>query len=102
VATPLIAYPFRLSPAGNVTTVEEGSDTQLAHELACAVLTRPGERPLVPDFGTADPVFEGFDEDALRLHVDLFGPPVEVERVRMRFLDELTQDVVVQFSASGR
>lgn len=99
MATPLIAYPFRLAPTGAVAVVEEGTDEQLAMELAAAVLTRPGERELAPLFGIADPVFAGFEPDALRLHVDLFGPPVSVDEVSLQFRDARTQDVVVYFSA---
>jgi len=97
MAVPLIAYPFRLSPSGSVVTVEEGTDEQYAHELAVAVLTRTGERPLVPDFGIADPVFVGFDAEALRLHIDLFGPPVEIAGVTVKVADMSTQSVVVEF-----
>lgn len=99
MATPLIAYPFRVTPGGDVATVDEGSDEQLAQELAIAVLTRTGERPLVPAFGITDPTFVGIDEDALRLHVDLYGPPVDLEQVKVRFLTETTQDVVIHFSS---
>lgn len=96
----LLAYPFRLSPSGDVATVEEGSDAQLAQEIAVAVLTRPDERPLVPGFGIADPVFQGFDADALRMHVALFGPDVDVDDVQVRFVDDHTQDVVVHFTTA--
>lgn len=98
MAVPLISYPFRLSAAGAVTVVEEGSDPQLAEELAVAVMTAPGERPLVPEFGVADSAFVGFDAEALRLHVQTFGPPVDVSDVSVRFLNDAHQDVVVYFS----
>ena len=99
MAVPLISYPFRISPTGAVETVDDGSDEQFAQELAVAVLTRPGERPLAPEFGIADPAFTGFDAEALALHVDLFGPPVTIDDVRVRFLNEHTQDVAVEFSS---
>lgn len=99
--TPLIAYPFTLTGGGSVATVEDGSDVQAAQELAVAVSTRPGERPLVPSFGIADPAFVGFDEEALRLHVELFGPPVRIERVDVLFLSDTVQDVTVEFSSSS-
>lgn len=99
MATPLIAYPFRISPAGTVATVDEGTDEQLAQELAIAVLTRTGERILVPEFGLDDPAFRGFDEDALRLHLDLFGPPVQIEQVRTEYVSSTQQDVVIEFAS---
>lgn len=99
MATSLIAYPFRLDPSGSVATVLEGSDEQYAQELAVAVLTRPEERVLCPDFGVSDPVFRGFDDDALRLHIDLFGPPVDLDDVSVQFLDDTHEDVVVSFTS---
>lgn len=97
MATPLIAYPFRLSASGDVVTVEEGTDEQYAQEIAVGVLTRRGERPLAPDFGIADPVFVGFDEEALLLQIDLFGPPVDITSVEVTPVNDRTQSVVVEF-----
>lgn len=98
MAVPLISYPFRLAAGGVVAVVEEGRDQQVAEELVTAVLTKRGERVLVPDFGIADPVFVGFDADALRLHVEVYGPPVDVTDVAVQFLDDRTQDVVISFA----
>lgn len=98
MATPLIAYPFRLSASGAVATTEQGTDAQLAEELAVAMLTRTGERELVPDFGLDDPVFAGFDEDALRLHIELFGPPVTIQSVHAEYVSDTVQDVVIEFA----
>lgn len=97
MATPLISYPFRLSAAGAVATSEQGTDAQLSEELAVAMLTRTGERELVPDFGLDDPVFAGFDEDALRLHIEMFGPPVQIRSVGVEYLSDTVQDVVIEF-----
>lgn len=99
MTTPLIGYPFRLDNAGSVATFLEGSDEQLAQELAVAVLTKQGERSLVPSFGIADPAFVGFEQDALLMHIELFGPPVSIDAVTTRFIDDDTQDVVVEFSS---
>lgn len=101
MATPLIAYPFQLAPSGAVATAEQDTDTQLAHEVACAVLTAPQERPLATDYGIADPTFSGFEADALRLSVDSHGPPVTIDAVDVRFVDARTQDVVVYFSTGS-
>lgn len=95
--TALIAYPFRVAGTGEVMTAQDGTADYHAMELAVALLTRPGERELVPSFGTADPAFDGFDADALSLHVSIFGPPVSIEQVESEFIDETTQDVVVSF-----
>lgn len=100
MTTPLISHPFRVAPSGSIATAEEGSDEQLSMELAVAVVTRPGERPLSPEFGIADPVFVGFEPDALRLHIDLFGPPVNIDSVTLEYIDDRTQDVAVYFTSS--
>ncbi len=97
--TRLITYPFRIASGGSVATNLDGSDAVFAGELAVAVLTRQGEREQVPTFGVADPAFVGFDEAALRLHVQIFGPPVRIEQVETRFVDDTTEDVVVHFSS---
>lgn len=95
----LIAYPFRLTPDGtSVAKVVDGSDEAIAQELAVAVLTRPGERLMRPQFGIADPAFVGFDGDALRMHVTLFGPAVELQAVAITDRDDRTQDVTVHFA----
>lgn len=101
MAAPLISYPFRVAASGAIASSLDGTDPQVAEELIVACLTRPDERPLVPDFGIADPVFAGFDGNALRLHVELFGPPVNVDSVDIEFLDDDRQDVVVSFSTNA-
>lgn len=60
-------------------------------------LTRLGERPLVPAFGMPDPTFAGFESSALAAGVALFGPPVQLERVDVAFVDERTEAVEVKF-----
>lgn len=102
MSVPIIAYPFRLAPSGVIQTVEEGTDEQYAQELAVAVLTRPGERDLVPDFGIADPAFVGFDHEALQLHISMFGPPVELTAVTVTPTSDTAQDVTIDFESSGQ
>lgn len=76
----ILAYPFRLA-AGRVATVEQTSDEANAQQLAVTVLTRRGERPLVPDFGVVDPTFDDLSPAELQMQVELFGPPVELVNV---------------------
>lgn len=93
----LISHPFRLTPSGAVATVPQESDQYRAEQLAMIVLTRPGERPLVPDLGLADPVFVGFDGSTLQQQADAFGPSVTILAVRTEPVGETTQDVQVEF-----
>lgn len=71
-------FPFRLGPGGSVAVVEQDSDRDVENGIAVATLTRPGERPLVPTFGIADPAFVGWEAPALARHLLDFGPAVDV------------------------
>jgi hypothetical protein len=42
----LLSHPFRLTPAGDVATVEDGTEDAAAEALAVLVLTRKGVREL--------------------------------------------------------
>lgn len=50
----LLAFPFRLRPDGSAATVLDGTDEAHAQDVALLCLTRKGERPLVPDYGTTE------------------------------------------------
>ena len=71
-------FPFRLGPGGAVAIVEQDSDRDVENLIAVAILTRPGERTLVPTFGVADPAFAGWEGPALSRHLLDFGPRVDV------------------------
>lgn len=100
-STDLISFPLRLSPAGSVVTRPQDSDDYLAEEIAALLLTRRGERHLVPTFGTDDPVFNTVDLQDLSVAVATFGPAVEITEVRVRQVDQTRQTVVVSFQRTG-
>ena len=83
---------------GIVATVEQTSDQANAEQLAVLVLTRKGERVLVPDFGITDPAFTGVSLTDISLGVTLFGPPVTLEDIDIRFGGPTTQNVTVTFA----
>lgn len=70
------AHPFRFTPAGDVATVEEGSDLAAAQAIIIIAGVAPGERELVPGFGLADPTFgDGLvDVPGLNAQLALYGP----------------------------
>jgi len=76
-----LSFPFRLTRTGAFATVEQGSDDHVTELIAAAVLTRPGERHLVPTFGIDDPAFVGWERLKLVLHLADFGPEVVIEDV---------------------
>jgi phage baseplate assembly protein W len=77
----VLSHPLRLGPTGSLVTVEQSSDSAVAEALAVLLLTKRGERTLVPQFGINDPTFDVLDTEALNLALATFGPPVTVEGV---------------------
>lgn len=74
-------WPFALGPGGSVATVEQDSDRDVENLIAVACLTRPGERQQALSFGIADPVFVGWELQALERHCLDFGPRVDLSDV---------------------
>jgi len=74
----LFAYPFRVNPDGTVAKTPDGED-YYGQELANLIMTTPGERPLVPDYGITDPVFNNLNTVELLGKIEMFGPPVNID-----------------------
>lgn len=72
----ILSFPFRLLANGSAATVEQNSDEGDREGVAQLVLTRVGERPLVPGFGLPDPAFAGFEVTQLAAGLAIYGPPV--------------------------
>lgn len=64
-----------------MAVVDQDSDRDIESGIAVAVLTRPGERVMVPTFGISDPAFAGWEAPALNRHLLDFGPYVDVTSV---------------------
>lgn len=73
----LFQYPFHVNPDGTVAKTPEGEE-YYAQELANLILTSPGERHLVPDYGITDPVFDNLNTVELLGKIEMFGPPVTI------------------------
>lgn len=97
----LISFPFRLTAAGAVVTRLQDSDDYAAEEIASLLLTRRGERHLVPTFGTDDPVFGEVDMQDLSVAVSTFGPAVEIVDVSVKQVDVARQTVIVSFQRTA-
>ena len=89
------SFPFRIGGDGAIATVDEGSDQAIEEAIAVAMLTRPGERILVPTFGAVDPAFAGVEAGALQRHCDDFGPEVVITGVTTQVRDSHTEAVTV-------
>ena len=73
----LLSHPFRLA-GGTVATIDQDSDEATAEGIAVLVLTRKGERTLVPEFGVSDPTFRTLSEAEVNVGIADFGPASEV------------------------
>lgn len=69
-----IAFPFRITGNKEVATVPYGSDAEVEQAIAVLVLTRLGERPMEPDFGTPDPLMGEITASDIQVGLDSYGP----------------------------
>lgn len=74
MAQGIIAFPFRYAPNGELVTIPDGSDAEINQHIAMLLLTRVGERMLVPQFGIPDPAFAGIDMSDVQAGLNTFGP----------------------------
>lgn len=96
----IFAVPFRIDPAtGAPAVVDHASDPGVAQEIAVLLLTRPGEDPLAPGFGMADPVF-GQAPTAAELNAALavYGPACTVTNVDVRQVDATTETIRIEYA----
>lgn len=93
----VLSFPFRVTASGAAATVEQDSDEQKADLLAALILTRPGERDLVPGFGVPDPTFVGIDVAAVEGAAAVFGPDVTITDVQVTVTGPGSQDVLIEF-----
>ena len=94
----ILRHPFGLAVNGNVATVDQDSDAADAQGVAVLVLTRRGERPLVPGYGIADPTFAGVDAGEVAAGVARYGPPVRIVNVTTTPAGPAAHRVTVTYS----
>lgn len=94
----LISHPFRVETNGTIATTDQGSDLSYKEQIAVLMLTRVGERVLVPAFGITDPAFDRVDKAELINKIKMFGPPVTITNVIERFTSPTTVEVRVDFA----
>lgn len=104
-----LAFPFRIGPDGR--TAAPGSDAEhVRDELLQLLLTNPGERPFLPEFGGGvrklvfEPASEGLrGVTKARITQALsrwLGHRLAVERLDVTFAGELI-DIVIKYRPAG-
>ena len=95
----ILSHPFRLTLTGTAATVEDGSTAANTEGIAILAMTRPGERPMCPSFGTTDPAFAGYDAAELSAALHLYGPPgVSIDSITTAPVDGRTSAVTISFT----
>jgi hypothetical protein len=78
IDVPHIAFPMRLTDAGELATTEQDSINEVQQCVLVLLRTPLGARPLAPGVGVADPTFSaGVDASALEVTLTdaQFGEP---------------------------
>jgi hypothetical protein len=98
----LFSYPFRVNPDGAVAKTPDGED-YYRYELVNLIMTSPGERALVPDYGIEDPVFDNLNTVELLGKVEMFGPPVIIteEDVSVNWPREGVLDINIDYNVAN-
>lgn len=94
----LLSHPFRLTAGGRLATVLDGSDDATAEAVAGVVMTRRGERVLVPDFGISDPAYAGVDAAQVNGVLEQYGPAVRVTDVDTSYPTDTTARTVLTYA----
>ncbi|AYQ99249.1 tail lysozyme [Brevibacterium phage Cantare] len=93
----LFSHPFRLTPKGKVVTVDQDTDQYLAERIAVIVQTRPGERPMAPEFGIDDPAFGSISLPELEFQFEMFELPIVIDELTQVDISDGQSDYNIQF-----
>lgn len=94
----VISFPFRLSPDGSVSKVEQFSDADVVQKIAFLMQTEPGELPLALHYGIKDPSFRSVSATEIEAAISAFYPGVVVNNIRIGVDDTGQTAVDIYFS----
>lgn len=94
--TPHFSLPFRFqgNPPVAVMTEQDSVD-EIADCIEAVVLTRPGERMELPNFGLRDPTFTGVSDDDLMTAIERWEPRATIAVEAGWDFDNFAQEVRV-------
>lgn len=93
----LFSHPFRLNSNGKVVTIDQDTDQYLAERISVIVQTRPGERPMAPDFGVDDPAFDSISVPELEFQFEMFELPIVIDDLTQVDISDGRSDYNIQF-----
>jgi hypothetical protein len=94
----VLSYPFRVGPAGQIATVEQGTPQANGELIEVLVLTHIGERPLAPGFGVTDPLFGVIEPTEVAAGIGAYGPDVTLNEVSATQADSQTVRIQIDYS----
>ena len=96
----MLAFPFQIRLNGRAALVADDSEECDAQQIAFLLLTRIGERPLAPEYGTPDPTFDvrGSSEADITAAIAAMGPTVDVDSVTVTPTADGTSSVEITFT----
>ena len=93
----LLSLPFRISPAGQAVSVEQGDDEYYRQQIATILLTVQGERILTEELGMPDMAFDGFRHSTFQAQVEIWLPEITELQATVESTTDRSQTVVVNF-----
>ena len=93
----LLSLPFRVSPAGQAVSVEQGDDEYYKQQIATILMTVQGERLISEELGMPDMAFDGFMYSTFQAQVEIFLPEISELEATIEKSSDTAQTVVVNF-----
>lgn len=90
-----LRLPLQIAGSG-LRTLEQDTTREIGQSVALLLATRPGERRSVPDYGTPDPLFGGFNPAAAAAAVAIWED--RAAGINPQLVDGRTQEVLVEIN----
>lgn len=94
----LLSLPFRVSPAGQAVSIEQGADDYYQQQIATILMTIQGERLLNDDLGMPDMAYEGFMYSTFQSQVETVLPEIDELEVSLEDISETVEAISVTFN----
>lgn len=89
--------PIRFT-SGEIEKIQDDTDEYYAQLLALTTQIIPGELPLIPDYGVADPVFSQEAKEQLAFNAGAFIPEIIIDNVELNQNVDGTARIVIGFT----
>ena len=96
----VLSYPFRIDEKNNrAGVVYTGTSSYKAEQINAIVKTEKDERPLMPDFGLTDPVFNKFEVSEFMTTLNRFytSDELQVTGLQVKQVGGKDTDVIIEF-----